>query len=469
MILEYISEKNNQITWNIAADGDGVSDKLAEKKFNVKDEPGDIYWYLDTQVDGEAYLAVNLLEASDIFAVEFATNGRYENVEVQWSIDASYTVSGAAPDKGGAHWYTLEKGELGWVGYQNINAEHVRLLFTNVKAGFELTSWRILGDEEFEINQELISLIARRFYPQRFFEAKQMIPETVETFLQMLERNDKGQTIVPWIQGDCSVDVYLIFDEGDEGSGAINANHINAIAINSGGPTTFAGLGTAIINRIAGGGAFYDLDGNMDPGIGLRFNSLVDCDYLSSTEQINYRWEFNDPHSSHINPTTVVVNNYGEINHVFTRLGWYDVEFVVNRGGRIFKDTQRVEIAPSPYVIVGPPFAEEDEIYQVYGLTKWPFDTDKTSPPNNDGTYAPPIITDLNDVPISPSIAYLVDNGDRTFTMMRPGFISGDGKIRIYDEFYEEWKELPIHFDNPLLDHTGATVTDSGGNTIYTN
>lgn len=469
MIIDYVAEKVNQITWNVAAEGDGVSENMAQKKQNVKDEPGDIYWYIDTQVDGTAYLAINFLEASDIYEVEFATNGRYENIEVQWSLDADFTTAGKPSDEGGANWYTLPKGTLGWTGYQDIRAAHIRLLFTNVKAGFELTSWRIVGDQPYNINQELISLIARRFYPQRFFEQKQMIPETVETFLQMLERNDRGQTIVPWIEGECTVETYLIFDEGDEGSGSINANFINSIPINSGGPTTFTGLGTAVINRIAGGGAFYDINGWMDPGLSLRFNSIVECDFVTPSEKINYRWEFNDPFESSSNPSTVPVPEYGEIKHVFTRLGVYDVEFIVLKNGRTFKDTQRVEISPSPYVILGKAFAAENEEYTVYGLTKYPGNHQKDQPTGGDGTYAPAILTYTNNDPIPANIAYLVDNGDRTFIVKRPGLIAGQGKIRIWDEWYEEWAELVIYFDNPLLDHEDDPVTDAGNNTIYTN
>lgn len=424
MILEYVSEKNNLIAISTAAEGDGLSDKLREGKINVKDGKDDIYWMIDTQIDGTAWIQINLFESSDIYEVEFTTNGLHGTPHVEWSLD-------------GLNWYLLEPKSGLWTGYQDLRGVYVRVIFESIQAGFEFTDFKVFGDEDFEINSELCSLISRRYYPQRFFEKKLMIPEMVQSFMEMLERNDKGQTIKPWFEADCRVDVFLIFDEGEEGSGAINAFAIDQIPINSGSATTFAGFGAAIINRVSGGNAFYDIEGFMNPGITLRFNSTVDCDEGAEiTPDTNYRWEFNDPYAAPGDPSTINVPEPSEVLHTFTALGYYDIKFVMTRNDRSFEGTQRLEITRSPYVISGPTNPVDSDVYKVFGLTKWPT-----------GSYAPPIITDGTDVQISTSIVELVDNGDQTFTYVVHSPISGSGKIRIYDDFYDEWREAAISFD----------------------
>jgi hypothetical protein len=430
MILEYVGEKNNIVT---VSNSSSVSTKISEGKYSVKGDD-EIYWSHDAQVDGTSWIQINFLEATDIYEVRFASNGLYSDVKVQYSLDE-------------VHWYTLPKvttgAYRGWTGYEDLRAVFLRLIFNDCDAGFELTDWRIYGEQDFKINDQLISLVSKRLYPQRFFESRPMIPEMVTTFLQMLETNQG--TIKKFFEGeDCRIEVYLVFDEGDEGSGSIDSFAINSIPINSASSTTFTGLGAAIINRVAGGGAFYDLDGNFLNPIGLRFNSLVDCTSAVDMSQVTYRWDFGDPYATVGSPSIVPVTEYGEIVHPFRKLGVYDVRFIMNSGSNQFGASQRVEIYPSPYIISGPSNPiDGTSVYTIYGLTKWPGTSSPAGQPISDGTYAPPMLTTADGTTLS--VAYLIDNGDRTFSYHRNG-ATGSGYIKIYDEFYDEWKEQAINY-----------------------
>lgn len=421
MVLEFLSEKNNYVT---VSQSDALSDKLRAMSFGVKDSSGDIYWQIATEVDGTVWMKVNFLEPIDVNTIEFSDNGRHEGSEVLYSIDD-------------VNYYVLEKKSRGWYDYSNISATFVKILFKKPKAGFELNALRIWGDETIEVKQDLISIIANRYYPQRFFEKNLLIPQILKTYLMMLETNEGFGTLVqPIVPNTCKIEVFLIFDEGDDGPGYVNNTYIDAHPINSASSTIFVGLNTAVINRVAGGSAFYDLDGNLFPnGFGLRFNAVVNWENPPSDSPTIYKWDFGDPYANQSNPNLVRVLDGREIVHVFSKLGNYDVRFVVVKDGVAYEGTQRVEISPSPYVIRGDIDATNGSVYTVAALTRYP-----------DGTYAAPyLVYDDGTTPIPENLAALADNGDRTFTLAING-LNTTGYIKIVDEFYGEIVEKLVTF-----------------------
>lgn len=432
MILEYISQKKHLTTFSQA---DLLSSNFAEGKYSVQNKDGDVLWKLFAQEDGTSWIKINFLELTNIYEVKFEVEGSYSEAKLQYSID-------------NFHWYDLEQKSTGWTGYKNVNCVFLRLLFKGTSAGFTLKDFKIYGEETYTSKQELLSLMAPRLFPQRYFETyKGSLPEIVTTYLEMLETNDSAGTIKKFFEEDnIKVSVVLIFDESEEGSGAINSYAIDSYPINAASGSTFVGLNTAIINRIASGNAFYDIDGNILPGIGLKFSSLVESDEeIDDEDKISYHWNFGDPYATQNNPNIVSVSSFGEIIHSFTKLGVYDIEFVFTKGDKQFSATTRVEISPSPYLISGPANPNTGDIFTIYNLTKWPPSSSVGNQPVGDGTYAQPYVTLSDGTTLAAS--YLVDNGDRTFTFNKNPSDTGIGYIKIYDEFYDEIKELQISFD----------------------
>jgi len=462
MLLEKISEKNNLIT---VSHFNELSEKLEAGRFNTKTE-GDIFWKFNEEMSGSVWMVVNFIEPTEVFEIDYhiayvPNQSTYSNCVIQHSLD-------------NMNWYDYKDGEIG------LKPIFLRLEFTDVKPGFCMDGLRIHGDEEYVMGKELISLTSKRYYPQRFFENNPTIPKMIHTYLQMLETNQSNRTIKRFFENDsCTIEVFLIFDEGDEGSGAINSYPINTVPINTGSATTYDGLGAVIINRIAGGGAFYNLTGRItDPlgnfsSIGLRFNSTVDCENTCDGQgghssqrrpsDIQYRWEFDDAFASNVsgNPSTLSVSNYGEVIHSYSVLGYYNVRFVMEIDGVSIMGNQFVEITPSPYVITGDYYAVDGTIYTVSGLTAWP-----------DITYDLPLIV-RRDVNNTASLATLVDNGDRTFRVIANGE-TNPCRIRIFDKFYGEYRILNISFEdevleNALLDHESNAILDNDEDFIITN
>ena len=472
MLLEKISEKNNLIT---VSHFNELSPKLEEGKFNSKNEEGDIYWKFNEEVPGEVWMEINFIEPTEIFEVDY-------NVEYIPG-ESTYTDCYITHSLDGLNWYPYHSGEI------NITPKFLRLTFSEIKPGFCLNKLRVHGDETYKMGNQLISLSSKRYYPQRFFEKHSTLPKMIHHYLEMLECNQYHKTIKRFFKNDnCTIEVFLIFDEGDEGSGAINSYPINTIPINSGSATTYDGLGAVIINRIAGAGAFYNLLGRItDPignysSIGLRFNSTVtcieenQCSNISQNEnqgtyrnrcgapsEIQYRWEFDDPFASNVtnNPTTLSVASYGEVIHSFTMLGYYNVKFVMDVDGIIITGNQYVEITPSPYIISGDYYAVDGTIYTVSGLTAWPNDS-----------YDLPIII-RRDVNETPSNATLIDNGDRTFTVVANSETE-PCRIKIYDRFYDEYRYFNMTFEpavpeNALIDSDNVAILDENDGFILTN
>jgi len=438
MFLEKISEKNNKITFSHS---NGLTPVLAAQRFDVK-KPEDIRWFFAEQIEGIVWVEVNFFEPTEIFEIQWEIDGAYEEVWIEHSID-------------GINWYLFEKDEeKGWTGFIDINPVYVRLSFKNILSGFTLTKLALYGEEKFKIKGELISLSAKRYYPQRYFEKYELIPGIVQNYLRMLECNKESKTIKKFFEdSNCVIDVYLIFDEGDEGSGAINSYPINTVPINSGSSTTYDGLGTIVINRIAGGGAFYNINGMITNPLGffskfgLRFNSTIECEDMSeencsagqtctgglNVEDAKFRWEFNDPYADPTNPTTLVVNNYGEVIHLFSALGFYNIQFIMELNGKVFKGTQYVEIAPSPYHIISDWRVGDGSVFEVIGLTRYP-----------SGSYQQPFIV-LKNAEHEFSYATVIDNHDRTFTITSNGEYR-ECVIKVYDEYYQQYVNLDVSF-----------------------
>jgi len=468
MLLEKISEKNNLIT---VSHSNELSEKLEEGRYNAKNESGDIFWKFNEEMSGVVFMEINFIEPTEVFEIDF-------HVE-KTGTEEPYTESAILHSLDGINWYDYQNGQT------DITPKFLRLEFVGVKPGFCMDKLKVFGEEKYKIGNELISLSSKRYYPQRFFEKHGSIPKMIHNFLEMLECNQYDKTIKRFFKNDsCVVEVFLIFDEGDEGAGTINSFPINTVPINTGSSTTYDGAGAVIINRIAGGGAFYNLEGRItDPlgnysSIGLRFNSTVVCDENTNCghhygndmpdthnschtpTDIVYRWEFDDPFASNIsgNPSTLSVASYGEVVHNFSMLGYYNVKFVMEIDGAVITGNQFIEISPSPYVIRGNYYAVDGTVYTVHGLTAWP-----------DNHYSPPIIT-RRDFNSSPSFAQLIDNGDRTFTVVANGEVE-PCKVRIFDEYYEEFRELNITFEpeppmNALLDSSDDPILDSNDNFI---
>ena len=476
MLLEKISEKNNLIT---VSHFNSLSPKLEEGKYNTKSDE-DIFWKFDEEMSGEVWLIINFLEPTEVFEVDF--NIEYITGVPTYDKASSYIQHSLD----GMNWYDYEDGEL------NLTPKFIKLVFNGVMPGFCMNKLRVHGEEQYEMGKQLISLSSKRYYPQRFFEKYSTIPTMIHNFLEMLECNQYHKTIERFFKNDtCTIEVFLIFDEGDEGSGAINSYPINTVPINTGAATTYDGLGAVIINRIAGGGAFYNLTGRIsDPignfsSIGLRFNSTVDCEedknspscfnqggnnkkqynnkFCNSKEDINYRWEFDDSFANNVsgNPTTLSVPSYGEVIHSYSMLGYYNVKFVMEVDGLIIMGNQFVEITPSPYVISGDYYAIDGTIYTISGLTAWP-----------DQNYDLPSVV-RRDINNTASVAELIDNGDRTFSIISNGETE-PCRIRIYDKFYDEFRMMNMTFEdevpaNALLDHNNIAILDDDAEFILTN
>jgi len=473
MLLEKISEKNNLIT---VSHFNELSPKLESASYDTKKD-GDIFWKFNEEITGSVWMEVNFIEPTEIFEIDY-------NIEYIPN-ESTYTDCIIKHSLDGMNWYDYEAGLV------TITPKFLRLEFTEIKPGFCMDSLKIYGEEKYKMGNELISLTSKRYYPQRFFEKYKTIPTMVHNFLEMLECNQYHKTIKRFFKNDnCTIEVFLIFDEGDEGSGAINSYPINTVPINTGSATTYDGLGAVIINRIGGGGAFYNLTGRItDPignysSIGLRFNSTVDCteqgnqcsqimnqsgvgsiayNQCGAPSEIQYRWEFDDPFAANVtnNPTTLSVASYGEVIHSFTMLGYYNVKFVMEVDGIIISGNQYVEITPSPYVISGDYHAINGTKYIISGLTAWP-----------EPTYDLPIIIrrDLNE---TESDARLIDNGDRTFTVVANAETE-PCKIKIYDRFYDEFRYFNMTFEptvpeNALLDHENNPILDDEDDFILTN
>jgi len=460
MLIEKISEKNNLI--NVSHYNE-LSENLKSHQFNVKTD-GDIFWKFNEEMIGEVFMEINFIEPTEVFEIEFNVDGSnaYSELEIKHSLD-------------GKNWYEYQNGNT------DITPKFVKLSFFGVMPGFCLNKLKIYGEEKYTIGNELISLSSRRYYPQRFFEKYNGIPQMVHHYLEMLECNQFDKTIRRFFES-CLIDVSLIFDD-DESVGTINSFPINTIPINAGSSSSFDGMGAAVINRIGGSDSLYDLNGritdqfNNPSSISLKFHSTVECEDKINCSRTNrshncnnpildraqYHWEFDDEYASNIsnNPTTLPVLSYGEIIHSFSMLGYYNIKFLMKVDDVFLMGNQFIEISPSPYVIVGDYYAQDDSIYIIYGLTAWPTTT-----------YRLPTIT-RRDINNTPSTAQLIDNGDRTFTVVSNGETE-PCKIRIFDEYYEEYRELDITFEaqpsvNALLDSHGNAILDSGGNFITTN
>lgn len=435
MIIDFIKEKNHVMTWSRQTK---VTDLMYEGKYSVKDE---FLWELALGAD-QAWIKVNMMEMTDLYQVDIAVFGGYGSVELQLSLD-------------NVNWYTVERNKDGkWSGYDNISFIYLRMFFTDVQPGFKMTNWQIFGDERIKLGKELISLVAQRYYPQSFFENYPLLPDFVKKYLMMLERHETS--IKKFFDDVITVEVYLIFREGDEGTGAIDGFPINSTPINGNSSTVFVGPNAVVINRVRGDYAWYDLDGNIIVGdvIGmpLDFRSVVYGIDVGNNNQNEsnaiYTWDFDDPWADPINnPNTFSVLEWGEQTHSFTKLGLYDVRFVVQKNKRAYEGTQHVEIAPSPYTIKGPLYPQDGDKYIINGLLR---------------PYDPPIIT---------GGGTLIDNNDRTFTFFSNGADgvgdSGAGEIRIWDAYYEEWVAITIYYNDPILDLDGNPVLDSTGNTVY--
>jgi len=251
MLLEKISEKNNLIT---VSHFNELSPKLEEGKFNTKD-PEDIFWKFNEEVPGEVWMEINFIEPTEIFEVDY-------NVEYIPG-ESTYNECHITHSLDGMNWYPYEGGQI------DVTPKFLRLTFTEIKPGFCLNKLRVHGEERYCMGNQLISLSSKRYYPQRYFEKCGTIPKMIHHFLEMLECNQYHKTIERFFKNDnCTIEVFLIFDEGDEGSGAINSYPINTVPINTGSATTYDGLGAVIINRIVGGGAFYNLTGRITDPIG---------------------------------------------------------------------------------------------------------------------------------------------------------------------------------------------------------
>ena len=478
MLLEKISEKNNLIT---VSHYNEISEKLEEGRYNTKSEQ-DIFWKFNEEMAGPVWMTINFIEPTEVYEIDYkveyiAGTSTYDSSVITHSLD-------------GVNWYEYENGK------KDLFPKFIKIQFDGVQPGFCLNKLRIHGDEKYEMGKQLISLSSKRYYPQRFFENAPTIPKMIHCYLEMLESNKYHKTIERFFKNDtCTIEVFLIFDEGDEGSGAINSYPINTVPINTGSATTYDGLGAVIINRIAGGGAFYNLTGRItDPlgnfsSIGLRFNATVDCEESSNCinegghdmndqthgpnsayenackkqDEIQYRWEFDDPFANNVsgNPTTLSVPSYGEVIHSYSMLGYYNVRFVMEIDGVSVMGNQFVEITPSPYVITGDYYAIDGTIYTISGLTAWP-----------DQNYDLPIVV-LRDINNTPSVAELVDNGNRTFSIISNGETE-PCRIRIYDKFYDEYRLLNMTFEdevpaNALLDHDMAPIYDDDREFILTN
>lgn len=482
MLLEKISEKNNIIN---CSHSNNVSPKIGNGKFNVK-EDGEFLWEFNEQVDGEVWMQVNFIEPTPVFEIDWHIKNVYDGNN---NLITVHNFKRCEHSLDGINWYVLEKDPInGYSGYTDLNPIFIRLVFDHIMPGFSMDRFRVFGEEKYEFKKELISITAKKYYPQRYFEKFPLIPNLVKNFLEMLECNKYDKTIKKFFDNDtCLVDVYLIFDEGDDGSGAINSYPINTVPINSGSATLYNGLGAVVINRIAGGGAFYSLTGRItDPlgnnsSLGLRFNSTVECDPCpglhlghpdcrasenainKKLENANYSWSFDDAFAQNVsnNPTILSVESYGEVIHNFTMLGTYNVKFVMDLGGALIIGSQFIELAPSPYVITGDYRATDGTIYTINGLTLWP-----------NGSYQAPTIQ-KHDPNLTDSSAELIDNGDRTFTVVSNGE-NGPCIVRIWDEYYEQWSNLDITFEpavpaNALLDSNEDPILDSSENYITTN
>lgn len=496
MLLEKVTEKNNIIEFS---DFNDTSDCLASRKFCAKSEK-DIRWEFHEEKEGYDWINCKFLEPTEVFEVQWDVKDhtKYEmfndgeegegeeRCRVQYSLD-------------GFNWYNLKKNKDDvYSGYTDVKPTQLRLLFKNVKSGFCLNNFKIFGEEKFTFGNELVSVYSNKYYPQRFFEKFNTLSVMIKSYMYMLEENLYEETVKKFFKNDgCTVEIYMIFDEGGEGPGAINSFPINTIPINTGSATTYSGLGAAIINRILAGDSFYDMWGRItDPlqnpsSVGLRFNSTVDCsddnsghgnDIDCSDEDnpgsstgckktkvdISYRWEFGDPYYTNVsnNPTSLSVSTYGEIIHNFTMLGQYNISFIMTIDGAEISDNISLSILPSPVSISGPYNAEDGSVYTFYGLTNWKLNTAQ----ENWG-YEHPKIYLRDEVTESP--AQLIDNGDRTFTIVSNGE-NRECTILFEDNNYSETVAYKITFeppvpDNALLDSTGAMIFDSTDEYISVN
>lgn len=425
MILDYVREKNNFVT---VSEFTNVSDDLRDNTYRVRDN---LTWELANGAT-EAWIKMNVLEATDLYEVSFAYTGTVASFHVEISLDNAYWIE--------LEQQIIDGKNVGWSQYTDVRFKYLRIRFTGVQTGFTFNNLHAFGEQDYKVNNDLISLIAPRFYHQRFFEKYPHIPEMVQQYLRMLERSGKaGSSIQKFFDGDISIEVFLVFDEGTEGPGYIDGFPINAIPINLGSATTFSGLGAAVINSIQGT-SFYDMDGSCT--ISLRFG--VQVEGAAALEGLNkqYQWDFDDTNGTIVNPSIKNVTQFSEQIHTFTELGTYKVRFVLRMQNFEVEGTQEVRIEPSPYTIIGNTQAVTGEIYTILGLLNG---------------YTAPTIT---------APATLTDHGDRTFTLTTNG-ASGAGEISIYDPFYDNTVTFQILFDVPLLDESGNYILDEAGEIIF--
>jgi len=448
MIIEFCSQKNHITS---VSQYDSCTEAIKDKAFTTISDT-EMDWRISLSVAGDVWIKYNFIEPIELYEINFTAGGPLEYWEpgyVQpWD---SVVIEHSLDDK---NWYILEpKGLNDWSGYSNIFPVYVRIRFTNVIAGFHFDECHMFGNEEILINDELISLTSKRYYPQRYFEQNVMMPYSINDYLVMLE----GDTIEPFYKVDeCTTTVYYI---GNGDNGGINVNPINTIPLNGYGASV--GPGKAIINRIDTidadynvNGRFIDFEGNLTR-YPICFNSIIECitgSHIDLTEAVSFVWTFNDPFSTPDNPNDVVVSSYGEICHKFSALGTYDIQFVITIDGTTIEDTLVLEIMPGLYV----PEVDnsinniyDGTIVTIHGLTSW-----------STGSYSLPEII-LRDAGETLSPATLTDNGDGTFTASRNGE-TNDCRIRIWDDFYEQYVYLDVTFLEPV-----ELITDSNENTIF--
>jgi len=75
--------------------------------------------------------------------------------------------------------------------YHNLYVKHVRIRFENITASYEypfnLYQFQVFGDEEYETNENQVSLRCDDFFHHKFFETNRFVPSVVQSFCDMLD------------------------------------------------------------------------------------------------------------------------------------------------------------------------------------------------------------------------------------------------------------------------------------------